>query len=448
MPDVPTSQPAAAERICRRDLLDRFDRARDVTRRLFALVSDEAYYSRPISLRNPIVFYEGHIAAFAVNTLLKKALGEPGIDDRLERVFARGIDPEDAKAVAPEAAWPARQAVADYVREADRRLRLAIATADIDRPGHDLLDRAEAVHAVIEHEEMHQETLHYIWHRLPFSQKRAPSGYRLEVEGAVPARESVAIEAGLATLGVERQDVPFAWDNEVPSLVVPVPPFSIDRHDVTNAEFQEFVESGAYQVERFWTADAWAWRCHEAVEQPLFWERHEGEWYWRGMFGLVPLPPAWPVYVSHAEAEAFARWRGGRLPTEAEYHRAAFGASGRIERGLPWGDAPPAERHGNFGNVRFDPIPVGTRPEGASAFGVHDLIGNGWEWTSSLFRPFPSFSPRASYPEYSADFFDDKHYVMKGASPATPSGMIRRSFRNWFRPHYPYVYATFRLVRA
>ena len=444
---MPTHQPAAAERICRRDLLDRFDRARDVTRRLFALVSEEAYYSRPISLRNPIVFYEGHIAAFAVNTLLKKALGEPGIDDRLERIFARGIDPEDETAIGAEAAWPSREAVGDYVREADRRLRHAIGTADIDRPGHDLLDRAEAVHAVIEHEEMHQETLHYIWHRLPFSQKRPPSGYRLEVEGGVPARESVAIEAGLATLGVERDDVPFAWDNEVPSLVERVPAFAIDRHDVTNAEFQEFVEAGAYRDQRLWSADAWAWRCHEAVEQPLFWERHGGAWYWRGMFGLVPLPPAWPAYVSHAEAAAFARWRGGRLPTEAEYHRAAFGASGDAERRLPWGDAPPDEHHGNFGNVRFDPIPVGTRPEGASAFGVHDLIGNGWEWTSSLFRPFPGFSPRASYPEYSADFFDDKHYVMKGASPATSSGTIRRSFRNWFRPYYPYVYATFRLVR-
>lgn len=442
-----TGQATSAERICRQDLLERFDRARAMSRRLFALVDDEAYYSRPISLRNPIVFYEGHIAAFAVNTLLKRALGEPAIDDRLERIFARGIDPEDEAAVGPEAAWPSREAVADYVREADRRLRLAIGTADIDRPGHDLLDRAEAVYAAIEHEEMHQETLHYIWHRLPLSQKRAPAGYRFEVEGAVPDREQVPIEAGLATLGVERHDAPFAWDNEVPSLVVQVPPFSIDRHDVTNADFLEFVESGGYRDERLWNMDAWAWRSHEGVEHPLFWERCDGAWHWRGMFALVPLPPAWPAYVSHAEAEAFARWRGGRLPTEAEYHRAAFGDVAGSERRLPWGDAPPADHHGNFGNVRFDPIPVGTRPEGASAFGVHDVIGNGWEWTSSPFRPFPGFSPRASYPEYSADFFDDRHYVLKGASPATPAATIRRSFRNWFRPHYPYVYATFRLVR-
>jgi ergothioneine biosynthesis protein EgtB len=442
-----TGQSTITERISRRDLLARFDRAREVSRRLFALVADGSYYARPINLRNPIVFYEGHIAAFAVNTLLKKALGEPGIDERLERIFARGIDPEDEAGVGPAAAWPSRDAVLAYVREADRRLRLAIETADIDRAGHDLLDRAEAVHAVIEHEEMHQETLHYIWHRLPFDQKRAPAGYRLDVEGAVPGRQAVAIPAGPATLGIARDEVPFAWDNEMPAHVEHVPPFTIDRDDVTNAEFLEFVEAGGYRDARLWDAEAWAWRQREAVEQPLFWERHEGVWRWRAMFALVPLPRAWPVYVSHAEAQAFARWRGGRLPTEAEYHRAAFGVPDGPERAMPWGDAVPGADHGNFGNLRFDPVPVGTRPAGTSAFGVHDLVGNGWEWTASRFGPFPGFEPRASYPEYSADFFDDGHYVMKGASPATPAATIRRSFRNWFRPHYPYVYATFRLVR-
>jgi iron(II)-dependent oxidoreductase len=441
-----TGEATTAVRLSRSDLLERFDRARELSRRLFALVSDAAYYSRPITLRNPIVFYEGHIAAFAVNTLLKKALGLRGIDDHLERIFARGIDPEDQKSLGPEAAWPSRDAVLSYVREADIRLRDAIGNAEIDRPGDSLLDRAEAVYAVIEHEEMHQETLHYIWHRLPFDQKRTPQGYAPDVRGELPERQTVDVEAGSATLGVERADVPFAWDNEMPSLVVPVERFAIDRHNVTNAEYLEFVEAGGYRNEKYWDAEGWAWRVRDGIDHPLFWERPDGAWHWRGMFGLVPLPAAWPVYVSHAEAEAFARWRGGRLPTEPEYHRAAFGVPGGGEREWPWDAALPADRHGNFGNARFDPIVVGARPDGASAFGVHDLIGNGWEWTSTPFRPFPGFAARASYPEYSADFFDDKHYVMKGASPATPSAMIRRSFRNWFRPHYPYVYATFRLV--
>jgi ergothioneine biosynthesis protein EgtB len=382
-----------------------------------------------------------------VNTLIKRALGQPGIDEELERLFARGIDPEDEAAIGAEAAWPSRAHVRAYVEEADRRLRDVLAREELDRPGHPLLDRAEAVYAVLEHEEMHQETLHYIWHRLPFSQKRLPASVQVLAEGRVPGRRDVAIEAGRATLGVNRADAPFAWDNEMPALAVDVPAFVIDQHDVTNAEYLEFVESGGYQREDLWSPAAWAWRAADGVEHPLFWERQDGAWMWRSMFALVPLPPAWPVYVTHGEAEAFLRWRGQRLPTEAEYHRAAFGTPGGGERALPWGDAPPDAPHGNFGNRFFDPVAVGAHPAGASAWGVHDLIGNGWEWTSTPFRPFPGFTPLASYPEYSADFFDDKHFVIKGASPATPAATIRRSFRNWFRPHYPYVYATFRGVR-
>jgi formylglycine-generating enzyme required for sulfatase activity len=133
--------------------------------------------------------------------------------------------------------------------------------------------------------------------------------------------------------------------------------------------------------------------------------------------------------------------------SEAEYHRAAFGTPAGQERAFPWGDAEPdPHKHGNFGFRRYDPEPVGTSPAGASAWGVHDLVGNGWEWTSTPFAPFDGFAPMASYPEYSADFFDGAHYVMKGASPVTATGLIRRTFRNWYRAEYPYVYAACRVA--
>ena len=110
-------------------------------------------------------------------------------------------------------------------------------------------------------------------------------------------------------------------------------------------------------------------------------------------------------------------------------------------------EAPPDAVHGNFDFHQWDPVPIGSHPAGASAWGVHDLVGNGWEWTSTVFDGFPGFEAMASYPEYSVDFFDGDHFVVKGASPATPAGLIRRSFRNWFRPQYPYMYATFRCAR-
>jgi formylglycine-generating enzyme required for sulfatase activity len=165
------------------------------------------------------------------------------------------------------------------------------------------------------------------------------------------------------------------------------------------------------------------------------------------MFELAPLPMDAAVYTTQEEASAFAQWRGMRLPTEGEYHRAAFSSpDDERERMYPWGEEPPDATRGNFGFTHWDPVAVGSYPAGASAWGVHDLVGNGWEWTSTPFDGFPGFEPMASYPVYSSDFFDGKHYVMKGASPATAPQLIRRSFRNWFRGNYPYVYATFRCV--
>jgi formylglycine-generating enzyme required for sulfatase activity len=168
---------------------------------------------------------------------------------------------------------------------------------------------------------------------------------------------------------------------------------------------------------------------------------------YRTMFGEVRLPPDWPVYVSHAEASAYAKWMGRRLPTEEQFHRAAYGTlDGKEERSYPWGEEAPSARHGNFDFNHWNPTPAGAYPAGASAFGAQDMLGNGWEWTRTEFAPLPGFTPMAFYPTYSANFFDGKHYVMKGGSQRTAACMLRRSFRNWFRPHYPYVYATFRCV--
>jgi len=151
--------------------------------------------------------------------------------------------------------------------------------------------------------------------------------------------------------------------------------------------------------------------------------------------------------VSHDNASAYAQWRGWLLPTEAQFQRAAYGTPDGTERAYPWGSASPSAAHGVFDFSSWDPEPAGSHPDGRSAWSVDDLVGNGWEWTNTVFAPFPGFEPLPSYPEYSADFFDGEHFVMKGASPATARELIRPTFRNWFRPRYPYVYATFRCVR-
>lgn len=397
-----------------------------VTRDLFTIPAADAYFDRPIRLRNPIVFYEGHLPAFTVNTLIKLALKRDGIDPDFETLFARGIDPEtEAGATSPTDFWPARKDVLAYGSAAEELIVRALCDGPIDDGRVPQRINAEAVFTIIEHELMHQETLLYLFHELPYARKKPipPLRGSGNLTAANVIRDMVRIPAGDASLGASGTD--FGWDNERPAMSVAVDEFVIDRHNVTNGDYLEFIgRTGA--------------------KAPHFWRERDGAWHWRGMFDLIPLPVECPVYVTYEEASAYAAWRGTRLPTEAEYHRAAFGAPSGEERLFPWGDALPDSTRGNYGFAHWDPVPIGSYPAGASAWGVHDLVGNGWEWTSTVFDGFPGFEPMSSYPLYSADFFDGKHYVLKGASPATAPELIRRSFRNWYRPGYPYPYATFR----
>ena len=407
-----------------------YGRNRSRSRALFDLIDPSAYYARPIALRNPIVFYEGHLPAFSIISFINRGLGEDGVDSRLEQLFARGIDPDSVESAVPRSGadtqWPQRDAVLAFGAAADARITRAMIETPFDesRPA---MRRGEALYTALEHEAMHQETLLYMWHRLPHEQKARPLYLPYEVKGAPPAPGRVRIPAGAVTLGAQRDDIRFGWDNEFDAHTVTVDEFDIDQHSVTNAEYLPFVEAGH-------------------VAPPAFWVRQDGQWFWRGMFETIPLPAAWPVYVSQHDASAFAAARGRRLMTEAEFHRAAYGTPSGEERAYPWGAEKPDRRRGQFDFASWEPVPAGSRPDGASAWGVHDLVGNGWEWTSTVFTPFPGFAAMPSYPEYSAEFFDGQHYVMKGASAGTAKELIRPSFRNWFRPDYPYVYAKFRTV--
>jgi len=431
-------------------VLDWYRLNRRRSRSLFDLVADDAYKTSPIPLRHVIAFYEGHLPVFTFNTLIKKALGRPGIDERYERLFARGIDPEDEDAarLAGRDTWPDRHEILAYAEEVDRRILDVLENEDLTRSGHPLLDRAEAVFTILEHEAMHHETLLYILHRLPYSMKNRPTGADPVFGGEAPVHHMARVAAGAATLGADRDVAAFGWDNEFPKRTVDVPAFEIDVYAVTNRDWIDFQNAGGYERRELWTPKGWAWRQEQDIRHPLFWEPRRQGFVWRGMFDEFPLPGAWPVYVSWEEARAYANWKEMRLPTEAEFQRAAYGTPEGVERPYPWGEDAPDARHGNFDFHRWDPMPVGSHPLGASAWGVHDLLGNGWEWTSTTFDGFPGFRAMNSYPEYSADFFDGEHYVMKGGSSATARELLRASFRNWFRPNYPYTYTTFRLARS
>jgi len=431
----------------RHSLHTRVAEARSRTDEVFTIVRDEAMYDRPVPERHRIIFYLGHVEAFDWNLLAERAFGLRSFHPSFDKLFAFGIDPIGSGLPMDKPAdWPAREEIQEYNQRLREELDRAIARA-LAQPseGHPLL--MQMLEVAIEHRLMHAETLAYMLHHLSADRKNAPT---YEPVWRTPRAKShlVEIVGGRATLGLQRaQGDEFGWDNEMDPHEVFVPEFAIDNYNVTNRDFLLFVQSGGYENASLWSDDAWAWKKKERIAHPTFWRRAGNLWMYRTMFGDMRLPLDWPAYVSHAEATAYAKWLGRKLPTEEQFHRAAYATSDdTVERNYPWGDEPPDVRYGNFDFAHWDPSPVGSYPLGASAFGVHDIVGNGWEWTRTEFAPFPGFTPMPFYPGYSANFFDGKHYVMKGGSPRTAACMLRRSFRNWFQPHYPYVYATFRCV--
>ena len=439
--------PKAAQQTSRADrLYGRLQEARTRSEELFAIVHPAALYDRPVSERHRIIFYIGHLEAFDWN-LLREPLGLSSFDPEFDKLFAFGIDPVEGGLPTDQPSdWPSVERVRNYNQRLRDLLNAAIRDAGAKDPELGRLEYGRLLDVAIEHRLMHSETLCYMLHQLPGNRKLAQHTPPAPFTPAHVQR-SIEIPEGAATLGLPRKDHgPFGWDNEFEENRVNVPAIHIDAFNVTNRDFLQFLRDGGYERRDLWTDAGWNWISTEKHHAPSFWIPKGDSWSYRAMFAETPLPLDWPVYVSHDEASAYARWKGKELPSEAEWHRAAYGTTDGTERAYPWGPDAPSPEHGNFDFQRWDPVSVGSYPAGNSAFGVSDLVGNGWEWTCTPFEPFPGFKPFSFYPGYSANFFDGKHFVMKGGSPRTAACMLRRSFRNWFQPHYPYVYAKFRCV--
>jgi len=432
------------------ELLLRLAAARVLSDELFSLVRPDSLYERPIPERHRIIFYLGHLEAFDWNLLRERILGLKAFQPEFDRLFSFGIDPVGSGLPSDQPIdWPALDDVRQYVRRMrqtlDVKVARAVGSASLLTIPHAEFSLPQLLHVATEHRLMHAETLAYMLHQLPLERKvRKPRQPEL-VTPPVPPR-MIEIPPGPATLGISRTEGVFGWDNEFEEHTVDVPGFAIDQFMVTNAQYLEFVDTGGYEDRSLWKEDDWAWKTAHNISYPIFWARPADRWRYRTMFDEIPLPLAWPVYVSHAEASAYARWAGKSLPTEMQWHRAAYGTPEGTERAYPWGSQAPSTSLGNFDFHSWNPAAVSSSPRGQSAFGVVGMLGNGWEWTASLFTPFPGFQRFSFYPGYSADFFDQKHYVMKGGSARTAARMLRRSFRNWFQPHYQYVYAGFRCV--
>ena len=432
----------------------RFTAAWARTDAIFDIVGVAGMVAKPIVWRHPFIFYMGHLPAFSWKQICGGILGWKSCNAYFDDLFCRGIDPDVDTGEChwhpdvPEH-WPSLEETEEYRNNVREMIAESLDALPYCYSTSVMASGERVFEMVLEHEYMHQETLLYMIQQLPPAAKRRPKDFTGYKFGLTPAGRSVRIPAGKARMGAKFNDLPFGWDNEFGEATFEVRGFNIETLPVTNGEFFEFVASGAYNRAGYWRKADWRWKNLENKQYPACWRKERGEWKYRTIFDDLALEKvsSWPVYVSLAEARAFAAWRGKRLPTEAEFHRAAYYGPNERETNYPWGNDEPGARHGNFNFISWAPDPAGSHPAGASRWGVLGLTGNGWELTDTPFLPLPGFMAyMPTYPDYSKDFFEGKHFVIKGASWATDSALLRPSFRNWYQAHYPYVFAKFRCV--
>lgn len=399
------------------DLIARLDRARAETLALIALVED-ADLNRSLNPEfSPLRWHLGHVAAFEAHWVLVRAGGEPSLSAEYDYLFDPTRNPKAARVDLPP-----RSELLTY---GDRVRGRVVEVLGRSTPDHadPLLRDGYVGEMVFEHECQHQEILTFLLQMIPPDRKRRPAGWQPAVGGVEPSDEMVEIDGGEFTAGAV--DDAFAYDNERPAHRAVLRDYRLARSPVTETAIAQFVAAGGYRDESLWSAEGWGWARGAGVVAPRDWSWVEGGWQVRTMFeDRPPLPGIPAVGLSQHEAEAFARWSGSRLPTEAEWERAASTAD------------PSA--------ANVDGIAWGVRPV-ASSIGVDDLIGQVWEWTSSTFDAYPGFVA-FPYEGYSKDWFDGEHRVLKGGSWATRRRLCRASFRNWYHPHVREMFAGCRLA--
>jgi ergothioneine biosynthesis protein EgtB len=298
----------------------------------------------------------------------------------------------------------------------------------------------------LEHEMQHQELLvydikHLLSNEFAVQMKPAPRPTS-KVEGMAE------VEGGLFWLGYGDK-TRFAWDNEKPAHQVFVQDFALDRALVSNGDYLEFIRDGGYQNFRWWFSEGWEAVNREQWRAPLYWELHEGEWMIRDFSGLATAESRKDEPVSHVsffEASAFAKWAGKRLPTEAEWERAAcYDARRKTSNAFPWGNTEPDSGKANlFENGHWSVAPIGAFPEGANSYGCQQMVGDVWEWTTSDYVPYPGF--KSEFDEYNDKWFVNQK-VLRGGSFATPQLHIRSTYRNFFHAHERWMISGFRCAR-
>ena len=419
-------------------LVGELEAQRRRTLALIAHLSDEDLERVIDPIMSPLVWDLGHIAATEDLWLCQRAGGLDPPRPDLAQVYDAA---EVSRADRGDIPYLRREEAIRFMSDVRARALAVLDRADLSEAGDRLNADGFVWEMLVQHEHQHNETMLQTL-QLAEPGTYAPRRRSTDADGA-PGPGMVPIAAGAFSMG--DPGVGFAYDNERPLHRVELPAFLIDRTPVTNGAYLRFVGDGGYGRRELWSEAGWAWREREAVERPLYWTADGGGE--RRFDSIARLDPQVPVmHVSWFEADAYARWAGKRLPSEAEWEKAASCGSGAARaRRYPWGDEPPTGERANLDQLAFGPMPVdalgGTTPEGVSG-----LLGDCWEWTATAFSGYPGF--RAfPYAEYSEVFFGDGYRVLRGGSWATRPSVARNTFRNWDLPERRQIFSGFRCAR-
>ena len=440
MTHTPETATGGAEAL-REQIADRLVTARERTHLLTGCVDEEDLIRQHSPLMSPLVWDLAHIANQEELWLLRAVGGREPMHPEIDPLYDAFEHPRAQRPTLP--LLPPGEA-RHYAHEVRGRVLDLLAGTTFG--GAPLVADGFAFGMIAQHEQQHDETM-LITHQL----RRGAAALTAPEPPPPPADvlglpAEVLVPAGPFTMGTSSE--PWALDNERPAHTVHVPAFYLDTTPVTNAAYQEFIADGGYHDPRWWSQEGWDHRQRAGLTAPLYWQR-EGRGWVRTAFGVTgPVAPAEPVlHVCWHEAQAYATWAGRRLPTEAEWEKAARfdPATGRSRR-YPWGDGSPAPGLANLGQRHLRPAPAGSYPDGAAPCGARQLIGDVWEWTSSDFLPYPGF--RAwPYREYSQVFFGPEYKVLRGGSFGVDPVACRGTFRNWDYPVRRQIFAGFRTAR-
>ena len=391
-------------------------------------LSDDDVHKQFNSIMSPVVWDVGHVGNFEEYWLLREIDGRPAHDAGFDEMYNPFDNPRWVRGDLP---LLDRREAYDYIDSVRSEAFELLGSAELD-PESPLLRDGYVYSMVQQHEAQHQETV-----LQALDIRDDLEAYAIAVERTTPDRrrvddtERIVIPAGRFSMGTS--DRRAAYDNERPSHVVDLPAYAIEKYPVTARRYDAFMAARGYGREELWSEKGRAWLSAAGLTSPQGWIPDlAGGWLIRRFGHIRPLDPMEPVHhLSFYEAQAFANWTGGRLPSEAEWEKAAaWDEKAQRSRTYPWGESPPTADLANLDQVHWGPVPVGSYPRGASAYGVEQMLGDTYEWTTSWFDGYPGYAT-FPYPEYSEVFFGTDYRVLRGASWATSPDVARNTFRNW-----------------